>query len=58
MLKINSHSLDAPPKELPTYVLRLEVQRVIEQYAKVFSARRISLHLRCIVSWQLCVENM
>ena len=36
MLKINSHSLDAPPKELPTYVLRLEVQRVIEQYAKVF----------------------
>lgn len=22
------------------------------------SARRISLHLRCIVSWQLCVENM
>lgn len=59
MLKINSHSLDAPPKELPTYVLRLEVQRVIEQYAKVFQCPKdfITSAVYCIVA-TLCGKHV
>ena len=36
MLNINQHSLDSPPKELPIYALRLEVQKIIKHYAEVF----------------------
>lgn len=59
MLKINSHSLDVPPKELPTYVLRLEVQRVIEQYAKVFQCPKdfITSAVYCIVA-TLCGKHV
>lgn len=59
MLKINSHSLDVPPKELSTCVLRLEVQRVIEQYAKVFQCPKdfITSAVYCIVA-TLCGKHV
>ncbi len=40
MLNITKHSLEAPPHELPIYMLRLEVQHVIEHYTEVFQCPR------------------
>ena len=34
MINITSHSLEAPPHEIPIWALRLEVQGIINRYAE------------------------
>lgn len=59
MLNINKHSLDTPPKELPIYALRLEVQRIIEHYAEVYQCPKdfITSTIYCIVG-TLCGKHV
>lgn len=59
MLNINKHSLDSPPKELPLYALRLEVQRIIEHYAEVYQCPKdiITTAMYCIVG-TLCGKHV
>lgn len=40
MINITSHSLEAPPHEIPICGLRLEVQGIINHYAEVFECSR------------------
>ena len=40
MINITSHSLEAPPHEIPIWGLRLEVQGIINHYAEVFECSR------------------
>lgn len=40
MINITSHSLEAPPHEIPIWALRLEVQGIINRYAEVFECSR------------------
>lgn len=40
MISINPHSLETPPREIPIWGLRLEVQRIINHYSEVFECSR------------------
>lgn len=59
MLNVNKDSLNSPPKELPIYALRLEVQKIIEHYAEVYQCPKdfITSAIYCIVG-TLCGKHV